>query len=207
MRKLVFLLGLIIFYFVYNTAQREFGLTLQSMTESSIAFWIWIVLFIFLSLLMKPLIVGAWIWSVSTNPPLKLVDFGFAIRENMRALGSILSYGIFLVLPGFYRYLQLFWVTWIVYLSPDYTLGRLDAIEGSRALWKNQRFRVLGLVSVFDIVIPVTLESFFGVDSFSETLYQDTLLNSVAFSVASMVSCWVLYRVIQNKMRNFPITS
>ena len=104
---------LVLFFFFQATAQREFGLSLQNgLSETSVGFWLWLSVLIFLSLVAKPISHTAWLWRW-TQLPLSFLDLNFAIRENIRALGSILSYGLILILPGFYRYLQLYWVTWI----------------------------------------------------------------------------------------------
>jgi hypothetical protein len=199
MKKIFFFIVLIGFFFLQSTAQREFGLGIQSgLTESSISFWGWLVLFVFLSLILKALFVGLWIWSWGSEGELpSLTDFNYAIKENIRSLGSVLTYGLFFVLPGFYRYLGLYWVVWIVYLDPEYKRGTLDALGESRRLWKLTWKKVLSLVLVFDILLPLLIEALLGVDSYSPTVNLDTFFYSFSLSVSSALAGFFAYRIFQ----------
>jgi hypothetical protein len=204
MKKILFFIGLTAFFFLQSMAQREFGLGIQSgLTESSISFWSWLGLFIFLSLILKALFVGLWLWSWSSEGELpSLTDFNYAIRENIRSLGSVLTYGLFFVLPGFYRYLELYWVVWIVYLNPEYKNGTLDALRESRRLWKLTWKKVLSLVLVFDILLPLIIEAILGVDSYSSTVNLDTFIYSLAISFSSVVTGFFVYRIFQKNRDN-----
>jgi hypothetical protein len=197
MKKITFVLLLTLFYFLQSLAQRQFGLSLHAgLSEGSIDFWLWLALFIVMSLVLKPFWVGLWIWSFSKDD-ISMSDFDFALRENIRAIGSILTYGLFLILPGLWRYLELFWVPWIVYLSLDYKQGKLEAFQASKKLFTKHKFGLFGLIILVDILIPLLIEAFLGVDSFSSTLYLDTAIYSLVFSLVAVFVGNLSYRYFQ----------
>jgi len=188
---------LTLFYFLQSLAQRHFGLSLQSgLSETSFDFWIWLTLFVVMSLVLKPFFVGIWIWAF-LRYPVSITDFDFAVRENVRALGSILTYGLLFILPGIWRYLELFWLPWVVYLSSKYKDGQLDAFCASRKLFRKHSFGTIGLVILTDVLIALLIEGFLGVDSFSSTIYLDTAIYSLALGTVAVLVGYLSYRYFQ----------
>jgi len=196
-KKGLFFLGITLFYFFQATAQRKFGLGVQlGLTESSALFWVWLFLFILLSLVAKVVSIGLWTWAW-TPERINWLDLNYALRENIRALGSMLTYGLFFILPGFYRYLQLYWVIWISFLYPPYKDGAIEVQSFSTQLWSSGRKTVLGLVLIFDILGPLMIEALVGVDSYSSTVILDTFLYSFFLSILTFLGGYFSFRSFQ----------
>lgn len=67
--------------------------------------------------------------------------FNFAARhlknfslESFRALGMTLLFSLLLILPGFWKYLQFILVPYVVLCDPEYTNGKVDALQESKKL-------------------------------------------------------------------------
>lgn len=96
-------------------------------------------------------------------------DFGsFARRcleqlyiENLRTWGSILLWGLFLIIPAFFRLLQLVFVPFVVAASKAYDLGQADALKTSAQLVRRHFFKVAGLLILFELLIPLIETDFF----------------------------------------------
>ena len=73
-------------------------------------------------------------------------------------------------------------------------------------IWSKTWKQVLIMVFVFDILGLVFIEAFFGVDSLSRSVYQDTLIYSFVTTILSLLASAVIYRTYiknaNNEMRD-----
>ncbi len=134
-------------------------------------------------------------WAVPTVSPLRGPKFlarpfdrpylTTFFAEYLRVLGQILFWGLFLLIPGFYRYIELIFVPYIVLFSSEYERGTVDALALSITLVR-KCFNLLLLVLAAVTVAQVALE--FG-PQLNETLHQ--LPVRVTFNLCSfLISIW-----------------
>jgi hypothetical protein len=81
-------------------------------------------------------------------------------REELRATGSVLSYSLLLIIPGVLRYLQLALVPFVVFF--DYSIGKTDALEKSKMIFKTHWKKITGLLVVFGAMIPLLMSALDG---------------------------------------------
>ncbi len=77
--------------------------------------------------------------------------------EYLRALASTLIWALFLLIPGFIRYLQLTFVPFIVFFSADYEKGEVDALKFSTSLFKKCWVPVSAVI-IGTTLLSMTLE-------------------------------------------------
>lgn len=129
-------------------------------SDQSLIFWLWIVVLMIFTLL-KPLALVLYHWG--TGEPsfssLQWVQINDTLKENVRAIGSILSWSLLLLLPGLIRFFQLWWVPWVTLGSPAYQAGQIDALYGAKIFFKANAKRLLFLILFFEMLVPLLLES------------------------------------------------
>lgn len=86
--------------------------------------------------------------------------FNFMVREQLRGFGKVFLWGIFLIIPGFYKFLQIVFIPYVVAFDPTYMQGKTDALEKSAATFKARWAKVLGLFFIFALVAPLILTVF-----------------------------------------------
>ncbi len=131
-------------------------------------------------------------------------SFACALREQMRATGSSLLWGMLFILPGFVRYFQLLFVPMVALAHPQYAQGEIDALTVSRKLVRTQWKKLLGLVIVFTIILPVLLSSFDEYKIFSRSLWTAlplSLLESF-LSLIFISLIWILFLKAFNMQHN-----
>lgn len=87
-------------------------------------------------------------------------NFGYLTKEHMRGFGKVFLWGILLIIPGFWKFLQILFLPFVVGLDSRYQRGELDALEASRAVFKQHWAKVLGLFVLFGLLIPMFLTTF-----------------------------------------------
>lgn len=129
-------------------------------SDQSLVFWLWMLALMIFTFL-KPLGLALYQWGVE-DPALINIDvtqLNDTLKENIRAIGSVLTWSLFLILPGFFRFFQLWWVPWVTLCSPAYRAGQIDALRASRLFFKYYAKRLLLFVLVFEMILPLVLEA------------------------------------------------
>ena len=159
--------------------------TLSHWSEKCFAFWLSLLSLIGVSLILKPLFIFLWL-RLGQAKSLPWALLSHAIRENMRAWGSILSWGLFFILPGIWRFFELYWTAWVVYLSPDYARGKLSALSKARQWFYQRWFTTIVIFVVSDLFLSGLVDSVLPI-SFNGSLTWASVfslgLNSVFQSV------------------------
>ncbi|NJL23902.1 MAG: hypothetical protein HC902_01075 [Calothrix sp. SM1_5_4] len=76
---------------------------------------------------------------------------GSFLAEYLRAMASVLLWGLLLILPGVVRFCRLIFVPYITLFSRSYREGKVDALEFSSAMSRGR------LLKIFLIVLGTTL--------------------------------------------------
>lgn len=129
-------------------------------SDQSPIFWLWIMVLMGFTLI-KPLGLALFLWGTeeSLTANLSWESINDTLKENLRAIGSVLTWSLLLVIPGFVRFFQLWWVPWVTLSSPSYQAGQIDALRASRLFFKFYAKRLLFLVLLFEMVLPLLLEN------------------------------------------------
>ena len=125
--------------------------------------WIWVFGGLSFALgLIGPLIVSFLALCAWRFPQVPLGDvarrhFSYLVREEMRVLGSSLLWGILLLIPGIIRFFQCTFVSYVVLLDPDYSLGTTDALQLSQLRVRQVWGRLAILFIIFGAILPLVL--------------------------------------------------
>lgn len=125
--------------------------------------WIFGFLSIINNLLFPLLLMFITLAAVQKRPMLAFLNttFSYAIREQLRTTGRVISWGLMFILPGFYKYFRLIFVPFVVAEDPNYMQGSVDALKASHALTRGINFlKVIGLCLVFAVIFPLFLSGF-----------------------------------------------
>jgi len=87
-------------------------------------------------------------------------NFEQLLIENIRAMGSTLSWSLLFIIPGFYRFIQYSFVNFIVMLDQDYLEGKVDALKKSVTLTNKKIFKVFGIFLLMAVIVPLFVSSF-----------------------------------------------
>ncbi len=77
--------------------------------------------------------------------------------ETVRSWGSILLWGLFLLLPGIFRMYELMFVPFVVNLSSAYDNNQADAFKLSTEFARKYIWRLSGILFLFQVVFPLLL--------------------------------------------------
>ncbi len=72
--------------------------------------------------------------------------------EVVRAWGKVLGWSLFLIIPGFIKYLQYLLVPFVVIIDPKYQSGEKDALTASATIFKKHWLSLLLAVLGFQVV-------------------------------------------------------
>lgn len=208
-----------ILYFIYNLSEQylsnQIQEALRSQQSSNLNLWTFGSLQFLLAILfpmISILLVSFCLDLIQKNKSFQLREVGSFVGENsnylliesLRCWGSILKYGLFLIIPGMFRYLQLIFTPLIVTLSSDYHEGKVDALQLSSELFKKNIFKIIGILLIFEVVIPMTLSSLTDeYRNFSDYPLIYLGLN-LADTVLFLVSIFILYKIYQNSTKKDP---
>lgn len=79
--------------------------------------------------------------------------------EEMRSWGKAMAWSLCFLLPGLIRFLQYFFVPFVVSLHPGYQRGEIDALSEARSLAKGKLVQLLGLFLAFSVRPRLTISS------------------------------------------------
>lgn len=139
---------------------------------------------------------GLWFWSRSilSFDHLFFEKIKYAIKESMRAMGSVIAWGLLFIIPGVIRYFQLVWVNFIVFLDPKYLNDQVDALRQSKLLWKLSYGGVIFIVLVFNIILPMLFQIVLD--------QKPKLILILAELITFLIMSELLYRVWKRKNKN-----
>ncbi|MCS6838032.1 MAG: hypothetical protein NZ480_04220, partial [Bdellovibrionaceae bacterium] len=203
MKKILFFAGLCVLNYAQLVLQRHFGLRLQAgLSEGSAYFWLLMAVFTLLILAMKPFVIGGylWAWDRIELGPGEIIQ---GIKENMRVFGSVLMWGIFFIVPGFIRYVMLYWSLWLVFLDIEYKSGNKDLLQAAVQLFRERPLLTLGYLVLFDVLLVLLIEAFFGIDSHRETVFWDMAWNAFATSFVGLIYLILAERIVR-RFLNLP---
>lgn len=113
--------------------------------------------------MLGPLILLTLILSaVAGKKPMEFAKahLGYLTKEHLRGFGKVFLWGLLLILPGFWKFLQILFIPFVVALDPRYQRGELDALKESRQVFLQKWGRTLGLFVLFGLVLPMIMTSF-----------------------------------------------
>lgn len=125
--------------------------------------WVFGFLSVMNNLLFPLLLLFVTLAAIQNRPTLAFfqTSFSYAVREQLRATGRVISWGLIFLLPGFYKYFRLIFVPFVVAQNPQYMQGTVDALKSSQGLTAGGNFwKVVGLCLVFAGLFPILLSSF-----------------------------------------------
>lgn len=102
------------------------------------------------------------------------------IKETIRAWGMTFWWFYAFIIPGLYKYLAYSFIPIIVLLDPQYQDGKIDALESSESIFKENWGKLLFLFFILYLIIPFALSS--ALDSYQN--FNDTPLS--AFLVSTL---------------------
>jgi hypothetical protein len=126
------------------------------------------------------------------RPDVQLVSFSSRVLESLtiealRSWGSMLRWGVFFIIPGLIRALQMTFVPYVVCLNVNYENGKIDALKSSQKICKQTLWPTLFVVIIFQIVVPLTLTD--TLDSwklYSESFFKASFCTLIDVFVASL---------------------
>jgi hypothetical protein len=183
----IFPAGLLYSYFDQKITQGMFE-QMISMEGLDARIWLYASAAIALGLIYPVLILNLLVASLLPQKN----SWSQALREQMRATGSSLLWGLLFVIPGFIRYFQLLFVPMVTLAHPQYQSGDLDALKTSRKLVHQHWLKLLFLTFLFALVLPLMLSGFDEQKLFSENLVSAVLL-SMLETLLSLVFLSVLW--------------
>jgi|GEM_PF-6892236 hypothetical protein len=133
-------------------------------SEKHPAFWFSLLGLMGLSLAAKPFFIFLWLrlWQ-GENTPRALLSY--AVRETMRAWGSILTWGLFFIGPGIWRFFELYWTPWVVYHHPEYLTGRISALAESRRWFYQKWFMTILIFLGMELLMSGLVDSLIPIQS------------------------------------------
>jgi hypothetical protein len=111
--------------------------------------------------------------------------------ETLRAWGSVLRWGLFLILPGVVRAVQLAYVPYVVAFHRPFDEGQSDALQTSGRYVGRHPFRLLAILISFSIIIPLiltdALDNWRSYESSPLTALLCTFLDLLVFAVSTLL--------------------
>lgn len=153
------------------------------------------------SLIFPTLSVVLIVSAVSSGSRRFLEHLNQTLIETLRSWGSVLTWSLALILPGFYRWLRLIFVPFVVILLPEYEKGDLDALDASSELTQGQLLRVLGVLFLGFIIIPLFLNAFEEYRIVWQTPLPSLLLTVVDTLIMIVFTVWLLRIFLQLSLR------
>lgn len=122
--------------------------------------------------------------------------------ENIRVMGSTLMWLLIFILPGFFRFVQLIYVPFVVLFDSDYQRGKKDALQTSKFIFYKSPLHTIGALFLLFIVWPLLSTLFFDEYLiFSEYPLQAFLIVCLE-SVLTLVGLFVLYKIYLKSRRS-----
>lgn len=113
-------------------------------------------------------------------------------------------WGFFLLIPAFWRYLQMSFVPFVVLTDKAYNSGQVDALQRSAQVLNKNIFKTLAILFVFHLFLPVLMTVLFDkYSSFKESPLTATLLSAVEVYFV-MISIQLLFNIFKNSKTPSP---
>lgn len=145
-------------------------------SEDGMTSWVWVYAACSLALtLVFPVAVTLFtVGALKTRSLPALWDFirrktSELVREQMRALGMALLWGIPFVVPTFWKLFQYTFVPFVVCLDPQYSLGNIHAPSRSAELVRRRFWSTAIITSVLFVFLPLSMVGLDDFRSWSET--------------------------------------
>lgn len=124
--------------------------------------------------------------------------------ESLRSWGKTLLWSLLLILPGFWKYIELSLVPFVVTSSAKYDEGKEDALKKSAEIVHRHWLQILGVFFLFHLLIPLMLSALF--DSY-RSLWK-TPLQSLALSALDtyllLISTHILFNIFRREEKYVP---
>ena len=160
-------------------------------------------LFAFLTVLLgslSPLISTLLIFSLikkSENPWLFVRNFSQNLIEAMRAWGKSFMWSFLLIIPGIIKFAQYFFVPFVVCFDPNYQRGQVDALEQSQKISKGRLPVLIGLLILFDAILPLGMSFFEEWSLLTRTPGPAMALCFVEMMI-NICFIWILWRIYES---------
>ena len=138
----------------------------ELMSPTGTTNWVWVYGGLsFAGSLLGPIAVGFMAicdWRFPGESPFSVArqHFGYLVKEEMRALGKSMLWGLLFLLPGAIRFFQLIFVSYVVLLDPSYQKGEVDALQRSWLFVRRVWIRLLFLFIFFGLIVPIGMTAF-----------------------------------------------
>lgn len=73
------------------------------------------------------------------------------IKEQLRAVGKMISWGLLLILPGLWKFLEYSMLSFVVLFDPRYPKGEIDALQTARQFFYRHWGKILAISAAFAI--------------------------------------------------------
>jgi len=100
------------------------------------------------------------------------------VKEQLRALGKMLSWSLLLIVPGIFKFLEFVMLPFVVCLSPNYQRGEVDALKVSGRFFYRHWLAIVAL-TVGTALISLAMTSVDTYRSFSDHPLTATLMSGV----------------------------
>lgn len=105
------------------------------------------------------------------------------IREQMRALGISLLWGIPLIVPTFWKLFQFLYVPFIVCLDPRYSTGNIHAPRRSAELVRRKFWPTFFVATLMFLILPTIIIGFEGEAGAFDNPLKTALLTLIEFTI------------------------
>lgn len=117
------------------------------------------------------------------------------VIEQIRVMGSVLLWSLFLLLPGLFRFMQLIFVPFVVLLDNNYRIGERDALQTSKALFMKAPLKTAATMIFLFVLWPLLSTLFFDEYLvFSQYPFQAFLIVCLE-SVMTLFGLFILYKI------------
>jgi hypothetical protein len=120
--------------------------------------------------------------------------------ETLRSWGKTLLWGLFFIVPGFWKFLEYSLVPFVVAASPRYDLGQEDALEASSHIFRKHWGKILALLVFFHILIPLVLTGLFDAYRLIWKTPVQSLLLSLLDTYLLLLSTQILFRIFRSEV-------
>lgn len=104
------------------------------------------------------------------------------VREQMRALGMALLWGIPLVIPTFWKLFQFTFVPFVVCLDPQYALGNIHAPSRSSELVRRRFWSTAIITSVLFVFLPLFMVGLEDLRSWTDSPFSALVILTLEFT-------------------------
>lgn len=118
--------------------------------------------------------------------------FNQLLIELTRAMGSILSWSLLLLIPGVFKAIRYSFVPFIVCLDPEYDQGKRDALTQSESLANGKMLSLIGIFLLFELAIPLVMTIWEEYQIIWETPISAFILMAVEVLFSTLMMSWLM---------------